>query len=64
MPELRVVARGDSQGRAFALHAWWNGLLLHSHDLMTLTENTTTELKTMLLAGGAKCSAVDVKFDD
>ena len=62
--ELRVVPRGDAQSRAFALQASWNGIPLHTHDLKTLTANTTTELKTMLFVGGGKGSNVDVKFDD
>lgn len=63
--ELRVVPRGEApQSRAFALQVRWNGLLVHSQDLKTLTATTPTELKTVLFAGGSKGGKIDVTFDD
>ncbi|MBX3464475.1 MAG: hypothetical protein KF830_15000 [Planctomycetes bacterium] len=62
--ELRVVPRGEAQSRALALQVRWNGILVHQHELKTLTGNTSTELKTVLFAQGSKGNAVDVRFDD
>jgi len=62
--ELRVVPRGEAQSRALTLQVWWNGFVVHQHDLKTLTGNTGTELKTVLFASGQKGSRIDVRFDD
>ncbi|MBL8727727.1 MAG: hypothetical protein JNM25_04800 [Planctomycetes bacterium] len=62
--ELRVVPRGDSQGRALTLQVWWNGVVAYQHELKMLTGNTQTELKTVLFASGTKGSEIDVRFDD
>ncbi|MFM1872941.1 MAG: hypothetical protein RL398_2363 [Planctomycetota bacterium] len=61
--ELRVVPRGD-QGRNFALEVSWNGRLIRSHELKTLTGNTNNELETVLFASGSKGGEVDVRFDE
>jgi hypothetical protein len=62
--ELRVVPRGDTQGRALTLQVLWNGVVVHQHELKMLTGNTQTELKTVLFASGSKGSEIDVRFDD
>lgn len=62
--ELRVVPRGDVQGRNLTLQVWWNDQIVHQHDLKTLTGNTTIPLKTVLFAEGRKGAPVDVEFDD
>lgn len=61
--ELRVVPRGE-QSRSFALEVSWNGRLVRSHDLETLSGSTGNELVTGLFATGSKGGAVDVRFDD
>ncbi len=62
--ELRVVPRGDAQGRMLLLQVSWNGFVVHQHDLKMLTGNTQTELRTVLFAQGNKGSKIDVRFDD
>lgn len=61
--ELRVVPRGE-QSRSFSLEVSWNGRLVRSHDLETLSGSTGNELETGLFASGSKGAAVDVRFDD
>ncbi|MCB9887284.1 MAG: hypothetical protein H6838_17475 [Planctomycetes bacterium] len=61
--ELRVVPRGD-QGRNFNLQASWNGRVVRSHELKTLTASTGNTLETVLFAGGNKGGRVDVEFDE
>lgn len=63
--ELRVVPRGDpQQSKAFTLQVRWGDVLVHQHELKSLTGNSQTELKTLLFAGGSKGNEVDVAFDD
>jgi len=63
--ELRVVPRGDSQtSKTFVLQSRWNGAVVHTHELKTLTATTPNELRTVLFASGSKGGTVDVQFDD
>jgi tetratricopeptide (TPR) repeat protein len=63
--ELRVVPRGEGDGKQWALQASWNGNVVHRHELKSLSGNTTNSLKTILLATGQKGrTELDVTFDD
>ncbi|MEZ6037717.1 MAG: tetratricopeptide repeat protein [Planctomycetota bacterium] len=62
--ELRVVPRGDEQGRQLSLQVWFNGSLVHVHELKQINGSTTTELRTVLFGSGDKGTKLDVAFDD
>lgn len=62
--ELRVVPRGDAQGRQFGLQVRWNGVVLHEQDLKSLGGSTGGELRTVLFVSGSRGNKVDVAFDD
>jgi len=60
--ELRVQERAD--GRQFRLFCLWNGVVVHTQDLKTLSANTNSELETELHVAGQSGRRVDVRFDD
>ncbi|MCB9878462.1 MAG: hypothetical protein H6835_12755 [Planctomycetes bacterium] len=62
--ELRFVPRSEDQARTLSLQVWFNGSLVHVHELKQVNGSTTTELKTVLFASGDKQTKVDVAFDD
>ncbi len=61
--ELRVLPRGE-QGRNFLLQASWNGAVVATHELKTLTASAGNDLKTVLFASGSKGGQVEAWFDD
>jgi hypothetical protein len=62
--ELRVVPRGDQQGKQLMLLASWNGTVVYRHELKMLNGNSSAPLKTQLFVSGNKNDPVDVAFDD
>jgi len=62
--ELRLVPRGESAMRAFALQVRWNGVVMLEQELKGLGGSSGNELRTILFVSGNRGSDVDVAFDD
>ncbi|MCA8973755.1 MAG: tetratricopeptide repeat protein, partial [Planctomycetes bacterium] len=62
--ELRVLPRGDDQGRSFLLQVSWNGRVIHVRELKSLNGAVQSELKTVLFVQGSRGGKVDVAFDN